>query len=84
MIRNEWFINQRLLFIERCLAVNGRVNRADLVTAFGISGRQASSDFGAYIAVAPGNMRYEIDGGQGAYVRTEGFRAALGTEGGNA
>jgi hypothetical protein len=29
--RNEWAVNQRLLFIERRLQSKGRVNRSDLM-----------------------------------------------------
>lgn len=62
----RWPQKQRLLFIGQRLLDHGRVNRADLQAAFGISPAQCSTDFRAYEREQPGVMAY--DASQKAYV----------------
>lgn len=50
---------QRLQFIEFRLLWEGRVNRSDLLEAFGISVPQSTLDFRGYMERAPGNMDYD-------------------------
>lgn len=50
---------QRLRFIEQRLFWEGRINRGDLVDAFGISTVQASSDLNDYLREAPESMWYD-------------------------
>lgn len=58
-------------FIEFRLFWEGHVNRGDLMTAFGISVQQASTDLNRYIGLAPSNMTY--DKSAKAYVRGADF-----------
>ncbi len=53
---------QRLHFIEQRLYWEGRINRSDLVDAFGISTVQASSDLNDYLREAPDSMWYDKSG----------------------
>lgn len=55
----RWSVERRLEFIEFRLFWEGRVNRGDLMGAFGISVNQASIDLNRYIGVAPDNMLYD-------------------------
>lgn len=70
----RWGAAQRLEFIDFRLYWEGRVNRADLVSFFGISVPQASADLSAYQAGTVGNIVY--DKTAKAYVATAGFRPA--------
>jgi hypothetical protein len=47
---------QRLAFIEIRLFWEGHVNRSDVVTQFGLSVNQASSDLSRYFRLAPHNI----------------------------
>lgn len=67
----RWGVEQRLEFIEFRLFWEGRVNRGDLTTAFGVSVNQASTDLNRYIGIAPDNMVY--DKSARTYVRGAGF-----------
>lgn len=67
----RWFLEQRLRFIDSRLAREGRINRSDLVSFFGISVPQASSDLAEYQEMARGNAVY--DKARKAYVAGEGF-----------
>ena len=64
---------QRLHFIEQRLYWEGRINRADLVEAFGISTVQASSDLNDYLRDAPDSMWYDKSGR--VYRAAEDFHA---------
>lgn len=55
----RWGVEQRLEFIEFRLFWEGHVNRGDLMSAFGVSVNQASTDLNRYIAMAPDNMVYD-------------------------
>lgn len=55
----SWGVGQRLEFIEFRLFWEGSINRADLVSFFGISIPQASKDLALYQERAPGNMDYD-------------------------
>ncbi len=62
---------QRLRFIEMRLYWEGRINRGDLVDAFGISTVQASSDLNDYLRESPEAMWYDKSGR--AYRAAEDF-----------
>lgn len=70
-----WGPLQRLHFIEFRLFWDGRINRGDLINAFGVSVPQASLDFREYMERAPGNMNY--DKSQKFYFATNAFRAVF-------
>ncbi|MFC0246774.1 WYL domain-containing protein [Falsochrobactrum ovis] len=55
----RWSVERRLEFIEFRLFWDGRVNRSDLTSAFGVSVNQASTDLNRYIGMAPDNMVYD-------------------------
>lgn len=55
----RWGIEKRIEFIEFRLFWDGRVNRSDLTSAFGVSVNQASTDLNRYIGMAPDNMVYD-------------------------
>ncbi|CAA7617452.1 WYL domain-containing protein [Magnetospirillum sp. SS-4] len=50
---------QRLEFVEFRLFWEGRVNRSDITSRFGVSVPQASNDLSRYQELAPGNVRYD-------------------------
>lgn len=50
---------QRMAHIERCLFWKGELQRADIVSTFGVNPAQAATDFSTYMALAPGNMDYD-------------------------
>jgi hypothetical protein len=56
---NRWGLERRLEFIDFRLLWEGRVNRSDLTSYFGISVPQASADFARYQELAPSNMVYD-------------------------
>lgn len=58
-VDGNWFAQQRLRFIEARLFWSGRVNRADLISAFGIHKSVASKDLTEYQALAPRNAIYD-------------------------
>lgn len=68
----RWGVEQRLEFIEFRLFWEGHVNRSDVMTQFGLSVNQASSDLNRYIGLAPHNMDY--DRSLRTYVRQPGFK----------
>lgn len=70
-VRQRHGVEARYEYIEYLLYWHGRINRADLVDTFGISGSQASSDLQSYIKRAPDNIRY--DTAEKAYRRATGF-----------
>lgn len=67
----RWGIEKRIEFIEFRLFWDGRVNRSDLTTAFGVSVNQASTDLNRYIGMAPDNMVY--DKSARTYIRGSNF-----------
>ena len=66
-----WSTRKRLQFLEFKLYWEGRVNRGDLTTEFGISIPQASVDFTKYQEMAPQNISYNSSAKY--YVPTETF-----------
>ena len=58
-IKARWPVEQRLEFIDFRLFWEGRVNRSDLVSYFGVSVPQASADLARYQQSAPGNLIYD-------------------------
>lgn len=73
----RWGVQRRLEFIDFRLFWDGRFNRRDLMTTFGISAQQASADIALYTARAPQNLVYVA--GQKAFVRTPEYEPALMT-----
>ncbi len=69
----RWGVERRLEFIEFRLFWEGRVNRGDLMDAFGVSVNQASTDLNRYIGMAPDNMVY--DKSARTYIRGSKFDA---------
>lgn len=65
----------RLQFIEFRLYWEGRINRADLISHFGISVPQSSLDLRSYLEQAPDNAVY--DGRRKAYFATSTFKPVL-------
>lgn len=70
-IRQRHGVEARYEYIEYVLFWHGRINRADLVDTFGISGSQASTDLQSYIKRAPDNLRY--DTAEKSYLRASAF-----------
>ena len=56
---NKWNRERRLEFIDYRLCWNGKINRNDLVTFFGISIPQASLDISKYKEMAGDNIEYD-------------------------
>ncbi len=56
----NWAATERLRFIEVCAWWKGIVNRHDLVSLFGISMVQASSDLQRYLEMNPGAFVYNL------------------------
>ena len=55
----NWSVERRYEFIEFRLFWQGRINRGDLMDAFGVSTQQASLDLNAYIEQAKRNLVYD-------------------------
>ncbi len=55
----RWGEGRRLEFIDFRLQWQGRLNRSDLTSFFGISVPQASLDIAKYTEMAPGNLAYD-------------------------
>lgn len=55
----NWGVERRYEFIEFRLFWQGRINRGDLMDAFGVSTQQASLDLNAYIDQANRNLVYD-------------------------
>ena len=55
----NWGVERRYEFIEFRLFWQGRINRGDLMDAFGVSTQQASLDLNAYIDQAKRNLTYD-------------------------
>lgn len=60
----RWGVERRMEFIEFRLFWEGRINRADLTSFFGISVPQASADFAQYQGLAPANLEYDASAKQ--------------------
>ena len=73
--RLRWGVRRRLEFIDFRLFWDGRFNRKDMATTFGISRQQASADVGQYEKIAPNNVAY--DPTEKAYRRTDRFKPAF-------
>jgi predicted DNA-binding transcriptional regulator YafY len=67
----RWGVERRLEFIEFRLFWEGRVNRGDLMGAFGVSVNQASTDLNRYIGMAADNIAY--DKSARTYIRGQKF-----------
>ena len=67
-----WTVEQRYQFIEFRLYWTGRLNRSDLMEAFGISKQQASIDLSNYIEGRKSNLVY--DKKLRTYLRGKNFR----------
>ena len=67
-----WAVEQRLRFIDFLFAEYGTLNRSALMDYYGISSPQASSDISEYLALAPGNAKYDMRAK--TYRRTAEFR----------
>jgi hypothetical protein len=70
--KGRWSVEQRLEFIDFRLFWEGRVNRSDLISQFGVSVPQASADLTLYQEQAKGNAVY--DKNQKAYIAGPKFR----------
>lgn len=55
----NWSVDRRYEFMEFRLYWQGRINRGDLMEAFGISVQQASKDFANYIEGRKSNLTYD-------------------------
>ncbi len=71
----KWEISRRLEEIERCLFWNGQVSRIDLISSFGISSQQASTDLKKYMELQPDCLRYSHS--QRVYTPTASFNPHL-------
>ena len=69
----NWGVERRYEFIEFRLFWQGRINRGDLMDAFGVSTQQASLDLNAYIEQAKRNLVY--DKSLRTYLRGKHFKA---------
>ena len=56
----NWAAEQRQIFIRERLNETGRINRADIMAAFGIGLAQASIDLGIYKDTNPKAMFYDM------------------------
>lgn len=72
-----WGQERRLEFIDFRLRWDGRLNRADLMSHFGISVPQASADIARYTELAPANLTY--DRSERVYVPGEDFEPLFPT-----
>jgi len=68
-------LRERLEFIDFRLLWDGRVNRGDVMGAFGISAPQATADFRRYLSLAGDRVGY--DSSVKAYTASEHFQPAL-------
>jgi hypothetical protein len=71
----RWGQDRRLEFIDFRLLWDGRINRADLTSFFGISVPQASLDLTRYQELAPKNVEY--DRREKVYLATKDFSPIL-------
>lgn len=71
-ISTRWGPDRRLEFIDFRLRWDGRLNRGDLISFFGISVPQASLDIAKYLELAPANTTY--DRSQRVYLATRDFK----------
>lgn len=74
-LRNGHAIQLRLEWLENRIYWMGELNRADLVTRFGISPQQASADIKLYQNISPTNLLY--DPSRKLYVKAIGFDAVF-------
>lgn len=58
----SWSTRKRLYYLEFKLFWDGRANRGDLTSTFGISVPQASADLARYQSLAPKNLAYDASG----------------------
>jgi len=74
----SWGTRKRLHYLEFKLYWEGRVNRGDLMAAFGISVPQASADIARYQKLAPQNISYNSSAKY--YIPNETFSPILITQ----
>ena len=74
---SRWGQDRRLEFIDWRLRWDGRINRSDLTTFFGISIPQASLDIAKYLEMAPDNAVY--DRSARMYFAASKFKAVFAT-----
>jgi predicted DNA-binding transcriptional regulator YafY len=72
----RWGVERRFEFIELRLFWEGRINRSDLISHFGLSMAQASADLARYQELAPENLVY--DKRAKTYVAGERFEPRFG------
>jgi len=70
-VMSPWGRERRLEFIDFRLRWEGKLNRSDLMSFFGISVPQASLDIARYLELAPKNLKY--DRSARVYVATPEF-----------
>lgn len=75
----RWSQDRRLRFIDFRLQWQGRLNRTDLTSFFGISIPQASADISKYAEQAPQNLHY--DRSSRTYVKGLSFQALFDSSG---
>ncbi|MDM0008385.1 WYL domain-containing protein [Variovorax sp. J22G73] len=75
----RWSQDRRLRFIDFRLQWQGRLNRTDLTSFFGISVPQASADISKYAEQAPKNIHY--DRSSRTYVRGPSFQMLFDSSG---
>ena len=75
VLKVRWGVEQRLEFIEFRLYWEGGINRADIISQFGVSVPQASKDLSLYDKKAPGNLVY--DKSERRYLASENFRTVF-------
>jgi hypothetical protein len=73
--KRRWGTRQRLEFIDFRLFWDGTLNRADIVTHFGVSAVQASADFAQYKKLAPENLDYDASRKQ--FIATDRFEPKI-------
>lgn len=68
----RWGVERRMEFIDFRLYWEGRINRADVMRAFGLSVQQASADIARYQDLAPDNLVYDRSAKR--YLAAPGYR----------
>ena len=72
----DWFIEQRLGFIDWALLNRGSVGRREIAATFGVSMSQASADIAAFVGEHPGVIAYDTKAKR--YVRGRRYRPGKG------
>ncbi len=78
----DWFIEQRLRFIDWALLNRGSIQRSEIAEAFGVSLSQASNDIAAFEAEHPAAAKYDKSAKR--YIPANGrYRAVRGASRGD-